>query len=345
MEIELVITDIGFGGEGVGRYQNQVVFVPFVAQGEKVKVKIVQRNRNFLRAELIEILEKSNQRAIPSCPYFGQCGGCQYQHLVYAEQLRIKEEQIRQILKRIGKVESPYVLPIIGSPQSYGYRNRIVVHADQGRIGFRNLSGETLLDIQQCEIASEEVNQALTLLRQKRVKKGHFSLREKTLPHSGFYQTNRFLLEKLRDLVAQSLPEQANTLVEGYCGAGFFTASLAPRFQNIIAVDTNADSIRQAPTLANVVWRVENLETTLARERPDVLLVDPPREGLSQSVIDALNHKKIKQWVYVSCNPATLARDINRFSSSYTLEKIQPIDLFPQTAQVEIVANFKSKLV
>ena len=334
----ITITDIGFGGEGVGRYEDQVVFVPFVSIGERVKVNIVKKNRRFLRAELIEVLEPSNQRVVPLCPYFKVCGGCHYQHLNYPEQLRLKEEQIRQILRRIGKIKEPSVLPILSSPESYYYRNRIVVHAEKGKIGFRAQDRKTLVDIKRCAIASEEVNEKLNLLRQRHFKTGHYSLREGDLPKTGFYQTNRYLLEKLREIVIESLPPAGNNLVEGYCGSGFFTVLAAKRFKKVVAVDTDARSIQQAPSLANVTWEKESIEITLLREKAEVLLVDPPREGLNEETLKILNQKPISTCVYVSCNPTTLARDIERLTPKYLLKSVQPIDLFPQTAHVEMVA-------
>ena len=338
MVIEITITDIGFGGDGIGRYQDQVVFVPFVAIGERVKVKVIKQSRRFLKAELLEILDKSPHRAIPPCPYFFYCGGCHYQHLNYKEQVRLKEEQIRQLLKRIGQISQPPVQPIISSPEFYHYRNRIVVHAENGKIGFRARDGKRLIDVAQCAIASEEVNEKLKTLRQRNFKAGHYSLRENTLPQTGFYQTNCYLLETLRSIVLQSLPQQGECLLEGYCGSGFFTVLAAKRFKKVIAVDTDKRSIRQAPLLRNVKWEKFSLETVLFRENPDTLLLDPPREGLNEATIKLLGHKSVQHCVYVSCNPATFARDVQRMAHFLTLKSVQPLDLFPQTAHVEIVA-------
>lgn len=340
----VTITDVGFGGEGVGRHEDQVVFVPFVAVGEKVKVHVVKKNRRFLRAELVEVIEPSHQRVTPACPYFTVCGGCNYQHLNYQEQLRLKEEQIRQILKRIGKIQAPPVSPILASPESYYYRNRIVVHAEKGKIGFRARDGKTLVDIKRCAIASEEVNEKLKSLRQQNFRTGHYSLREDSLPPIGFYQTNRYLLEKLREVVIGSLPPSGASLMEGYCGNGFFTIQAAQRFKKVVAVDTDARSLQQAPALANVTWKQESIETTLARESAEVLLVDPTREGLNEETLNLLNQKSISTCVYVSCNPATLARDIHRLANKYVLKSVQPIDLFPQTAHIEMVAVLECKL-
>ncbi|MEZ5405560.1 MAG: TRAM domain-containing protein [Verrucomicrobiia bacterium] len=246
---DLIITDIAFGGEGVARHEGIVVFVPFVMRGEKVRVTIEKKMRHFWRAKLIEVLEPSPHRITPPCPYFSRCGGCQYQHMTYTEQLRVKEEQVRQLLQRIGKIHEVSLLPTISSPESYGYRNRIVVHSDGRAIGFRGCDNETLLDIERCEIASEEVNQKLTALRTTSVPPGHYSLRENAVPQTGFYQTNRYLLDAFRQIVKQAMPTQGKFLFEGYCGNGFFTVAVANHFQKVVAVETNSDALSLAPSL------------------------------------------------------------------------------------------------
>ncbi|MBX7156856.1 MAG: TRAM domain-containing protein [Verrucomicrobiae bacterium] len=341
--LDLIINDIAFGGEGVARYEGVVVFVPFVMQGEKVRITIEKKMRHFWRAKLVEVLEPSPHRIAPPCPYFSRCGGCQYQQMTYAEQLRVKEEQVRQLLQRIGKIHAHPFLPTIGSPEGYGYRNRIVVHSDGRVVGFRGYDNKTLVDIEHCEIASEEVNQKLITLRATPASPGHYSLRESALPQTGFYQTNRYLLDAFRQTVKQAMPTQGKFLFEGYCGNGFFTAVVANYFEKVVAVETNSDALSLAPSLPQVQWLCNSVETVLAKENPDVLLLDPPREGLSKKVIDLILQKKsVQHFIYISCNPATFARDLAKLSSRFVLCTIQLVDLFPQTAHIELVAVLKS---
>lgn len=337
--LDLIITDIAFGGEGIARYEGVVIFVPFVALGEKVRVKIIKKMPRFWRAELIQVLKPSPNRVTPPCPYFFHCGGCQYQHITYAKQLKIKEEQVSQLLQRIGKISAFHFLPTIGSPQNYGYRNRIVVHADGRAIGFRSFDNKTLIDIKRCEISSDEVNQKLSALRSTSPPAGHYALRESALPSTGFYQTNRYLLDVFRERVKEVLPKRGKFLFEGYCGNGFFTTALAEHFQKIVAVESKAESLSQAPTISNIEWQCDSVETALAQENPDVVLLDPPREGLSSDVVTLIQQKEsIQDLVYISCNPATLARDLAKLSSRFTLRQVQLIDIFPQTSHIEIIA-------
>jgi tRNA/tmRNA/rRNA uracil-C5-methylase (TrmA/RlmC/RlmD family) len=127
--VRLTIDDIAFGGEGVGRLNDFVVFVPFVALGETVEAELIEVKKRFARARLLKILQPSPDRVAPPCRYFGECGGCQYQHLAYPVQLRIKHKQACDLLQRIGGIDPARVDPVIPCPEPYGYRNRIMIRS------------------------------------------------------------------------------------------------------------------------------------------------------------------------------------------------------------------------
>lgn len=133
---ELRIEDVAFGGKGVAREQGKAVFVPYTIEGEIVSAEVVREKKQFAEAELVEVKERSPDRMEPQCPYFARCGGCAYQHISYERQLAIKWRQVREALERIGKIKDVPMRPIVPSPQQYGYRNRITVHAQDGLIGF-----------------------------------------------------------------------------------------------------------------------------------------------------------------------------------------------------------------
>ncbi len=328
-----------------------VVFVPFSAEQDRVKVRLVEKKAHHGKGEIVELLEAGPAREEAPCPYYAKCGGCQYQHVTYEEECRLKENQVREAFARVGKLPDAPVLPIIPSPNPYGYRNRITVHAEHGRVGFRNVTGRELVDIRECLLARPEVNQQLQRLRGSRPGDGHYSLRDATVPPSGFFQANHDLHEALRALVAKSLPVKGATLLEGYCGGGFFTAGVADRFQRVIAVDNDARTLRDAHRLKleNVEWREADAAFTLPEEirqqtgLDTSVLVDPPREGLPNRLAEALVVDPVAHLVYVSCDPATLARDARMLAKTYDLVSVQPIDLFPRTAQIECVSLWRRK--
>jgi 23S rRNA (uracil1939-C5)-methyltransferase len=350
--LDLTIEKVIFGGDGLARTEHGfIVFVPFSAEGDRLRVRVVDRKPHHARAEIVEILAPGPEREAPPCPYDGRCGGCQYQHLTYREECRLKERQVHEALTRVGKIAEPNVLPIIPSPSAYAYRNRITVHAESGRIGFRSVGGRELIDIEKCLIARPEVNEELTRLRARQPGDGHYSLRDATVPPSGFFQANHELRDTLRNLVAASLPEKGATLLEAYCGGGFFTEVVAGRFDEVVAMDNDPRTLRDAARLGltNVTWHQADAALALpeelrARAGGDVsVLVDPPREGLPVRLTEALCLDPVPHLTYVSCDPATFARDARQLASRYRLVSVQPLDSFPRTAQIECVSVWKAQ--
>jgi len=351
--IDVTIEKVIFGGDGLARTPHGfVIFVPFSAEGDQLKVRITDRKSHHARGEIVEITQPGPARDNPPCPYYAKCGGCQYQHLTYAEECRLKENQVREAFARVGKLPDAPVLPIIPSPNPYGYRNRITVHAEEGKIGFRGVNGRELIDIRECLLARPAVNVELEKLRTSRQAEGHYSLRDSTVPRSGFFQANQDLHEALRELIGAALPEKGGMLLEGYCGGGFFTEIVAGRFQQVIAVDNDPRTLRDAHRLGltNVEWRDADVAFVLPEElralteatgKETSVLVDPPREGLPLRLAEALCLDQVAHLVYVSCDPATLARDARMLSKSYQLVSVQPIDLFPRTAQIECVSVWR----
>jgi tRNA/tmRNA/rRNA uracil-C5-methylase (TrmA/RlmC/RlmD family) len=348
-ELEVAIEKVIFGGDGLARLpQGFVLFVPFAAEGDRVRVRIMERKAHHARAEIVAIIQPGAGRENPPCPYYGKCGGCQYQHLTYAEECRLKENQVREAFARVGKLPDAPILPMIaGNP--YGYRSRITVHAESGRIGFRGVDGRELVDIAACLLARDDVNAQLKRLRENRPADGHYSLRDATVPPSGFFQANHDLRDSLKELIANSLPARGKILLEGYCGGGFFTELVAGRFDRVMAIDSDPRTLRDAHRLGltNVDWRdadaafvlPEELASLSEAQRQETsILLDPPREGLPVRLTEAICGYSVAHLTYVSCDPATLARDARMLAKSYRLVSVQPIDLFPRTAQIECVS-------
>src|SRR5437773_5033577 len=174
---------------GVGRESGKAIFVPYTIEGEFVSAEIVREKKQFAEAELVNVREPSPDRVQPQCPYFGRCGGCAYQHINYEHQLAIKWRQVRDVLQRIGKLKDVPMRPIIPSPEPYGYRNRITVHAREGVVGFFRRDSNRLIDVERCPISRDEVNRALGALRaQPQVRHGHYPLRASANPR-GFFHT------------------------------------------------------------------------------------------------------------------------------------------------------------
>lgn len=370
---ELSIEKTVFGGDGLARTSQGVVLVPWTAPGEKVRVRFQKtkgQRRRFRRADLQEVTVPSRHRVQPRCPHYGKCGGCQYQHLSYQEELRVKTGQVREAFARIAKMPDAPVAPIVASPRDYGYRNRISVHLDdKGRLGFYSVGGQALVDVEHCPLAMPEVNAQLELLRRRHRRAtrqgqhweaGHASLRHPDLPPGGFAQANHFQLDNLQRLVRNAVAPGANAspwshLIEGYAGAGFLTARLLDLAGRITGIERderlNDEAALWRESLpeeeqARIEWVPGAVEWDLAGvlEPADpattAVLLDPPRGGLPGGVTSLLNRYRPERVVYVSCDPPALARDAARLGEGYSLQIAQPIDLFPRTAQIEIVTTW-----
>jgi 23S rRNA (uracil1939-C5)-methyltransferase len=232
--------------------------------------------------------------------------------------------------------------PIIPSPKQYAYRNRITVHAQDGVIGFFRRDSHKLLDIEQCPISRDEVNLALTELRaQPYARDGHYTLRASVSAHV-FSQTNGEVAEALRDLVVDLVPPNQGVLIDAYCGAGFFAKALLDKFERVIGIDWDRfaiDAARENAT-AKETYIAGDVETELQQIRAvTTLIVDPPAAGLSANVRKAIIDLAPSTLIYVSCNPPTLARDLRELQEKFTIESVTPLDMFPQTAEIEVLVH------
>ena len=359
--MKVVIHEIAFGGKGVGRLEDgRVVFVPFVAVGETAEIEVIRQHRSYLEARLLAVENPSPERVEPRCPYFGRCGGCSYQHLSAAEQGRVKRQQVQGVLRRIGRFENLAVRETVRSPHDYEYRNRLTVHIDEGTIGFFGQptarGNLPLIDIVRCPLAEPAVNELLTRFRARPWRReGHCTLRAKTGHEGGFLQTNDGAAARLLELVANLLPPSgqggATHLIDAYCGAGFFAHHLRERFAQVVGIEWDQRGVDQAQRDAAPHERY--LCGDVAAVLPDVLavspqgetllLLDPPTEGTSDGVRRAIRSAPPTEIIYVSCNPATLARDLAALVPEYEILSVTPLDMFPQTAEIEVVAHLRSK--
>jgi len=349
--IELQIEKVAYGGSGIGRVDGLVVFVPFTIPGETVHAKPLRSRKRFCETELLQIQTASPLRQPPVCNLFGRCGGCAYQHVPYPTQLEWKANQVRELLERLGGIKDPPVARTIASPQPLGYRNRIRVHAARQNgelhIGFYAKGGREVLDVSVCPLAAASVNSQLEALRRNPPKPGEYTLSAR--PEVLFFeQTNDGAAQELVRLVDSLVGSGHELLVDAYCGAGFFGSLLAHRFEKVAGIESHPGAIAAAqqkagPNETYVCGDVSaHLPSILAGADPSrtTVLLDPPAAGLSPQVTEILVQTPVKSLVYVSCDPATLARDLGAFvASGYKLGTVVPVDMFPQTADIEVVVS------
>ena len=362
------VTDLAFGGEGVARHEQFVVFIPFTLPGETAEIRITEVRKNYARARLLRLLEPSPDRVTPPCPYFGACGGCQYQHLQYDRQLALKRQQVVELLRRVGGFPDPPVQAPIPCPTPYGYRNRIMVrtqwHGPEQRLvlGYLRHDNRLVVDVENCAIAEPALNRQLLEVRKSPPPKGGLKVTLRIppdawqVPHDSFFQNNFHLLPELTRTVGRRLTDSGvRHLIDAYCGVGFFAISCAPQLDSFIGIELDKPAILAAR--ANAASRnlqhgeflcgavEELLPAAVQRLDPakTAVILDPPRRGCHRTGLDTLLAAAPAQIIYVSCHPATLARDLNILCRTgvYRLVDLTPLDMFPQTQHVECVADLR----
>ena len=388
-ELELVIEDLTNLGHGVGRVDGWVVFVPYALPGEHVRVRIWRNKRQYSDADLVEILEPSPDRVEPGCAHFGSCGGCQYQHYAYSAQLQWKTRQIAQLLRKMAALEHPVNSCLGRADHIYHYRSKITPHFRRPphlpgtAIGFEKADTRAILDITECPIASEAINVALPVERQRLqrgeggFKRGGTLLLRDSLEgvvtdtrawvHESvlglnfrfvageFFQNNPHVLPLM---VSYALDRAAGKgidyLVDAYCGVGVFGICGHSRFTEVAGIEVNERTLSLASEnatrngIGNVRFQLGSAEAvfsglSFAPERTTVLM-DPPRKGSDEAFLGQLLAYGPARIVYVSCGPDTQARDLKRLlEGPYAVVDIQPVDLFPQTRHIENIVTLERR--
>lgn len=454
---KILITDVAAEGKALARVDDLVVFAPYVVPGDVVDLQVRRKKHSYAEAEAVRFHERSPLREEPFCQHFGTCGGCKWQCLKYEEQLRYKQKQVVDALTRIGKVEFPEVMPILGSRHTRAYRNKLefgfsnkkwltleqissgVVFDNMNAVGF-HIPGafDKILDIDHCHLMDDVNNRIRNDIRQYafdhglsffdlRAQQGllrgmmlrnsatgelmllmqfhwtsqheqqeamalmqHLSekfpevtsllyvnnlkandtvgdldiqtfagtdfiyetmegLRFKVGPKS-FYQTNTEQAYELYSVARKFAALTGSELVyDLYTGTGTIANFVARQARAVVGIEYVPEAIEDAKVNAelnqidNASFFAGDMKDILTREfleehgRPDVIITDPPRAGMHKDVVDTILFAAPQRIVYVSCNPATQARDLQLLNADYKVEAVQPVDMFPHTHHVENV--------
>lgn len=436
---QTTIVDYTAQGQGIAKIDGCAVFIPNAIVGEVCRVRIEKVGKTWAAAKMVEILEKSPHRVNRACPVAKLCGGCDFWHMDYEEELRLKADRVRQALNRIGG-ENLEEMPILAAPTWDGYRNKAQypVSSQKGRVfaGFFRAGTHQVVENTGCCILPRETDRVKKvvidyvnhyrlsaydestdkgLLRHIYVRRGAVSgqilvclvINGRKIPHAddlvarlqeipgfttlvlsihtrpgntvlgkefltlygsgfiedtlcglkfrlsaqSFYQVNHYQAQRLyAAAIAQAQISQTDLVLDLYCGVGTITLAMAKAARKVIGVEVVEQAVRDAQdnALRNGVENVEffcgdagkaALELEAQGLRPDVVVVDPPRKGLNADTIEALQGMGAKRIVYVSCDPATLARDVALLKErGYCLQSAQAADLFPRCSHVETVA-------
>ena len=450
------ITGVAAEGKSLGRWNDLVTFVPYGAPGDVVDVQITRKKHNFAEGNIVRMVQPSALRVEPMCEHFGVCGGCKWQHLPYAEQLRYKQQQVVDALERIAKVDIPPIRPILGSAQTTHYRNKLEFtfsnrcwltreqlqsgeeFADRNALGFHIPGGfDKVLDIKRCWLQDDVSNDIRLFIRRYALERGYsfydiranqglmrmimvrvastgeimlvvvfsqpdhdaiadvmqaiadrfpqitslmyvislkvndsitdqevilFSgrdyieeemegLRFRIGPKS-FYQTNSRQAYELYKVVRSMAELTGQELVyDLYTGTGTIANFVARQCRQVIGIEYVPEAIDDARLNArvngidNTLFYAGDMKDVLTDDfierhgRPEVMIVDPPRAGMHEDVVRVILNAAPRRIVYVSCNPATQARDLALMDALYRVTAVQPVDMFPHTHHVENVVQ------
>ena len=380
--VTLSLTSWGRLGEAMADFEGRNVFVAGGIPGERVVAEVVKVHRKYVSARVVEVLEASSDRVEPPCPYYGDCTGCQWQHLSYAAQLKTKREKVVDALRRVGDFEDPPVSEVRPSPDQYGYRNhaRFTINRE-GSLGFVNRETRQFVRIEKCLLMHDGVNTLLEGLQDRCGETTQLSIRaskysgeyliqpylvhpdiqvttgQKKYTESvdgrrfdvsspSFFQVNVEQAAAAADVVREGLQLGPNdVLLDAYTGVGTFAILLAPSVRRVIAVEESsaavADAKQNAAGLNNVDFVLGRTEDVLRNlpEKPDVVVLDPPRSGCQARALETLIRLAPSRLAYVSCDAETLGRDLKILcQGGYRLDEVAPLDMFPQTHHVECVA-------
>lgn len=430
MPVELDIESLAYGGDAIAHMPDgRVAFVRGGCPGDRVEVEIVAEHPRRVEAAVTRVVTASPDRVEPPCPYFGTCGGCQWQHVAYSAQLTAKRQAVVDALTRIGGVTNKSLIAeTVPSPKEYGYRNKIemvVGDSDRGlSLGFTAAGSHDLVPVDSCLLLPSRMRKAPKALRGtlryasgsedlglKRVAlrvaanshdvevalwtrpgpfprslvaralgdslkptsivrvlvkeekgpraisnvevlKGKGAWRERIdgrgmlVSAPSFFQVNTGAAEELVSRAVNALdPDGTDRVLDLYAGVGTFTLPIAERAGETVAIESSRHALGDLRRNAEAaeVW-VDIVPGDASRELKAAgaftrVLVDPPRVGLSDEAVHGLIATRAERIVYVSCDPATLARDVKRLAEGgYELSSATPVDLFPQTYHVETIA-------
>jgi len=375
------IYSLAFGGRGVGKIDGKVCFVKGALPDEEVTFRVTKDTSRYIEGEVVEVIVPSSDRQKPVCRHYSVCGGCDLQHISYEKELFYKNEQVNQLIRRISGMKDFTADKIVPSKNCYNYRSSVTLHKKGDRYGYYEKGKHSIIPIDECPIAEKAINVELNNPRGEKGKEDvtyKADFQEKVW--SSNVMGERFFIDKYDDTELFMSPKafsQANrdiavrvvkilkewigsvekdwAFFDLYCGTGLFSFSLKDSFSSVVGIDSNRIAINCAK---NTVKRgnmkavkfykgdAEKLFFDVFERNKtfrNTLFVDPPRTGLAKSFLEkAASIKEIDRIYYLTCNPASFARDVKVLTdfSGWQLSKVLPFDMFPRTAHIEVLAEF-----
>lgn len=361
-------------GRGITKINGKICFVENALPKETVEIKIIKEAKKYFLAETKKIINKSKDRVIPPCKYASICGGCNLEHLSFSKENGYKVTKIKEIIKKFANEQEEKVKPIIYDKE-YHYRNKITFHQKNGKIGLYQKQSKNIIPIDNCLLITEELEQEIKHISAGKETEIILRMGNKTkeilnsnkenkyilsmignkvyqVSQKSFFQVNPIITEKLYEEIKDIVKHrQAKNVLDLYCGTGSIGIYISEEVEKVLGIESVKEAVIDAKENAKrnnikncsyLLGKVEELTEKLT-EGYDTAIIDPPRKGLDKKVIEKLLQINPQTIIYVSCDPVTLARDINLLKTSYNLEYIRPYNMFPRTFHVECCALLSLK--
>ena len=396
------IEKLDYYGRGISRSSGKVYFIENALKDEDVSITLLKEKKKYCEAKSKSISNISKDRTEAKCKYYNVCGGCQIMHIKEEKQEEFKKEKVEEILKKFLKYNKD-VNDIVFS-KNFNYRNKVVLHIKDNKLGFYKNKTNELIEIDKCLLLNPVINDLISYLKNyielKDIEKITIKVGNKTnevmliidgsiakyqklseivdvliinekvmttkdyitsyignkkyiIKRNSFFQVNynisTRMYDKVKDVIAK---EKSKNVLDLYCGTGTIGIYISDVVSKITGIEVISDAIESA-NINKKINNVENIEFILGKVEDkldfisnnniDTVIVDPPRSGLHKKVIPILERISPKTIIYVSCDPITMARDINLLSNNYELVEVTPYDMFPNTYHVECVCGLNLK--
>ncbi len=379
--MRVTIEKLVYGGSGLARTPDGVVFVPRTAVGDVLEVEIIETKKDYAVARMLSLIEPSPDRQEPYCPNYETAGCCHWQHIRYEKQTEYKESIVRESLQRLGRLTWDAPIQILAGPDR-NYRMRAAFHVVDAKLGFIREKTNEVVRIAECSALVPELNAFISHANSQMELRGVHEVRAVSgttiaasldgrivnlgprpaievnsiryqLNPNTFFQANRFLLPSFIGEVLRQAGPSPRHVLELYSGVGFFSLPLARAAQEVISVEEDDAAVREARDNArlNGVWNLKLFKRQVAATlqskevRPDVVVLDPPRTGFGARNAERVAEMKPARVVYVSCNPSTFAADAAALlRKGYKLNRVTLVDQFPNTFHIELVGQFERVL-
>ncbi len=377
MRFELEITKVVPPGDGFGLFKGKAVFVPAATTGDVVSVSVIKETKGVIFAALEEVVKAAPERIEPPCPHYMQCGGCSLMHLSYEKQLDLKKKMLMESFANHQFEINP---ELVASPQSSGFRYRSQLRIRDGLVGFSRRRGNQLVEPVQCQILSSGLMAVLPKISQLQLANGECHVLESfadgevagllflgaepiplpgfpesvmenygfgnvELPVDAFAQSNPLITSKIaEELVVHC--QNVGRVVELYCGCGTYSIPVGSQVEALFGFDGSQEAIQTVREnarrnhLQGLRFKVANLDRLGKLPKADTIIVDPPRKGMGKRVVKLIGRSKASKLLYVSCNPATQARDIRMLhrDHGFNLTRITGYDMYCYSTHLETLA-------